>query len=200
MSRRHLRVPAPTPEMRRPWAATVSVAWGVALGGTFGCLLPYALGYWHLHTPAPWWTVAQVVGGILIAGGLAAIVWSFVEFAQAHGTPVPAASPPRLVVRGPYGYVRNPIYVGFLAVLGGQALLFGSRGLLEYSAISFCVSAAAVCFYEEPALARKFRADYVAYRRAVHAWIPRLSAWQPDASTLTGPLERRRHMRRRPRT
>ncbi len=164
VSRAHLPQAAPATGMRTPWAVAISVAWGVALGGTFGCLLPYVLGYWHFRTSLSWWIVAGVAGGILLAAGLAAIVGSFVEFIRAHATPVPHASPQRLVVRGPYRYVRNPIYVGFLAVLGGEALLFGSRGLLEYLAISFCVGAAAARFYEEPILARKFGADYAAYR------------------------------------
>jgi len=90
------------------------LAWGTALGGTFRCLLPYVPGYWHFHTPLSWWTVARVTGGILVAAGQAA-VGSFVEFIWARGTPVPVASPPRLVVRGPYQYVRNPTYVDFRA-------------------------------------------------------------------------------------
>ncbi len=49
--------------MRKPTAAIVSVAWGVALGGTFGCLLPYLLNEWHFHRPLPYWAVAQVAGG-----------------------------------------------------------------------------------------------------------------------------------------
>jgi Phospholipid methyltransferase len=55
------------------------------------------------------------------------------EFIKADGTPVLVASPPRLVVSGFYRYVRNPIYVGLLAVLIGEVLLFGSPGLLEYA-------------------------------------------------------------------
>jgi protein-S-isoprenylcysteine O-methyltransferase Ste14 len=54
------------------------------------------------------------------------------------------------VVTGFYRYVRNPIYVGFLIILAGQTLLLGSRGLLEYTAVAWCVGAAAVRFYEEP--------------------------------------------------
>jgi hypothetical protein len=77
------------------------------------------------------------------------------EFIRANGTPVPVASPPRLVVTGSYRYVRNPIYVGFLAVLIGEVLVFGSLGLLEYAAVAWCVGAAGVRFYEEPTLARK---------------------------------------------
>jgi len=165
--------------MRRPVATVVSVAWGVALGGTFGCLLPYLLGDWHFHRPLPYWTVAQAAGGLLICAGLVPVVHSFVDFIRADGTPVPVASPPRLVVSGPYRYVRNPIYVGFVVILAGEALLFGSLGLLGYTAVAWCVGAAAVRCYEEPILARKFGADYQDYRRAVRAWVPRLSAVWP---------------------
>jgi AhpD family alkylhydroperoxidase len=164
----------PMAVMRKPAAAVVSVAWGVALGGTFGCLLPYLLGDWHFHRPLPYWAAAQAAGGLLICAGLVPIVQSFTEFVMADGTPVPVASPPRLVVSGFYRCVRNPIYVGFLAILTGQALLFGSRGLLEYTAVAWCIGAAAVRFYEEPTLARKFGAEYQEYRRAVPAWVPRI--------------------------
>ncbi len=63
---------------------------------------------------------------------------------------MPVASPPRLVVSGFYRYVRNPIYVGFVAILVGEVLLFGSSGLVEYTAVAWGVAAAAVRLYEEP--------------------------------------------------
>ncbi|HVA09712.1 MAG TPA: isoprenylcysteine carboxylmethyltransferase family protein [Acidimicrobiales bacterium] len=167
--------------MHRRRAAAVTVTWGGVLGGTFGGLLPWLLGYWHFHEIVAHWLVAQVAGAILIAAGIASIVVAFAEFIRAQGTPVPIASPPRLVVRGPYRHVRNPIYVGFVMVLLGQTLLFGSRGLLEYTAIALGIGAAAVRFYEEPILARRFGADYDTYRNAVRAWIPRM---RPGCSTL----------------
>jgi protein-S-isoprenylcysteine O-methyltransferase Ste14 len=169
--------------MRRSAAAAVSVAWGVALGGTFACLLPYLSGERHFHRPLPYWAVAQAAGGLLIGAGLVPIAASFIDFIKAGGTPVPVASPPRLVVSGFYPYVRNPIYVGFLGVLLGEALLFGSLGLLKYAAVAWCVGAAAVHWYEEPRLSRRFGAEYQDYRRAVRAWIPRLHPWTPGAPT-----------------
>lgn len=165
--------------MRKSTAAAVSVAWGVALGGTFACLLPYLMNDWHFHRPLPYWAVAQAAGGLLICAGLVPLAQSFAEFINSGGTPVPVASPPRLVVSGFYRYVRNPIYVGFMAVLLGEALLFGSAGLLEYTAVAWCIGAAAVRFYEEPALARKFGVEYQEYRRCVRAWIPRMRPWTP---------------------
>jgi protein-S-isoprenylcysteine O-methyltransferase Ste14 len=166
--------------MRRSTATAVTIAWGVALGGTFACLLPYLMGEWHFHRPLPHWAAAQAAGVLLICIGLVPIVQAFVEFINADGTPVPVASPARLVVSGFYRYVRNPIYVGFMGVLLGEALVFGSRGLLEYTAVAWCVGAAGVRFYEEPTLARKFGAEYQEYRRAVRAWVPSLRPWVPD--------------------
>jgi protein-S-isoprenylcysteine O-methyltransferase Ste14 len=143
----------------------------------------------------PYWGLAEVAGGLLICAGLVPIAQSFAEFIQARGTPVPVASPPRLVVSGPYRYVRNPIYVGFLAVLMGEALLFGSLGLLKYTAEAACIGFCAVHFYEEPTLARKFGTEYEAYRHTVPAWWPRLHAGGPDglgaATTAEAPKANR---------
>ena len=172
--------------MRRSVTAILSVGWFAAIGGTFGCLLPYLLGDWHLHRPLPYWGIARVVGVLLICAGIIPVVQSFIEFVKADGTPVPVAPPQRLVVSGFYRYVRNPIYVGFLLILVGQTLLFGSPGLLKYTVTAWLVGAAAVRFYEQPKLARKFGAEYAAYRRAVHAWIPRLHPWTPGRPITPG--------------
>ena len=166
--------------MRKPAAAAVSVGWGVVVGGTSGCLLPWLLGYWRFHHPLQYWPAVQAAGGLLIAAGLVPIVQAFIEFIRADGTPVPVASPPRLVVSGSYRYVRNPIYVGFVVILAGEVLLFGSPGLLEYTAVAWCIGATAVRFYEEPTLARKIAAENQDYRRAVPAWLPRPHPWTPS--------------------
>lgn len=165
--------------MRRSVASACTVAWGVALGGTFGCLLPYLMDDWHLRQPLPYWVVAQAAGVLLICASLIPVVRSFADFVRAGGTPVPVASPPRLVVTGYYRYVRNPIYVGFLGIMLGQTLLFGSAGLLKYTAVAWCIGAVAVRCYEQPALARRFGAEYQEYRRNVRAWLPRLHPWTP---------------------
>jgi len=175
--------------MRRRTAAIGSVLWFVVLGGTFGCLLPYLMHEWHFHRPLPYWVVAQVAGGVLICAGLVPLVQSFVEFNKADGTPIPVASPPRLVVGGFYSYVRNPIYVGFLVVLLGEVLLFGSLGLLEYMAVAWCIGAGAVRWYEQPTLIAKFGAEYEAYRHAVRAWLPRLHAWSPGQPKSSSKME-----------
>ena len=167
--------------MRRSTAAIGSVVWFVALGGMFACLLPFSIAGWHFHHPLAYWAVAQAAGVLLICAGLVPLVSSFLEFFRADGTPIPMASPPRLVVSGFYRYVRNPIYVGFVILMVGETLLFGSLGLVEYTVVSWCVGAAAVRWYEEPVLTRKFGAEYQTYQQFVRAWLPRLHPWVPDS-------------------
>jgi protein-S-isoprenylcysteine O-methyltransferase Ste14 len=80
----------------------------------------------------------------------------------------------RLVVRGLYRYVRNPMYLAVLAVITGQALLLGRPVLLGYAAIVGAAFAAFVHWYEQPTLAWRYGAQYDAYRQAVPRWWPRL--------------------------
>ena len=116
----------------------------------------------------------------MLVAGLIVLVQAFVRFVvEGFGTPAPVAAPERLVVGGVYRYVRNPMYVAILAAIVGQALILGRFGLLLYATVLWLITAAFVRFYEEPTLARRFGADYEAYRRAVPAWWPRLRPWKP---------------------
>lgn len=90
------------------------------------------------------------------------------------GTPAPIDPPKELVVGGLYSYVRNPMYLGVMVVLLGEALFFESLGLLKLTGISFVVFSLFVLLYEEPALKRKFGASYQRYREAMPRWLPRL--------------------------
>ena len=73
--------------------------------------------------------------------------------------------------------MRNPIYLGTLVIILGEALLLGQPSLLPYAALVWLAAAVFVRRYEEPTLASRFGADFEAYRRAVPAWIPRLRPW-----------------------
>jgi len=148
--------------------------------GVFVGLIPWLLTGWQVREPVPYWAPMRVLGVILLVAGLIALIQAFVRFVvEGLGTPVPVAAPERLVVGGVYRYVRNPMYVAILAIVVGQALLLGQLGLLLYAAGIWVITAAFVRFYEEPALRRRFGADYEAYRRAVPAWWPRLRPWKP---------------------
>jgi protein-S-isoprenylcysteine O-methyltransferase Ste14 len=163
--------------VRRSTAAVGSILWFAIAAGLGAVWMPWVITGWKVEYTSPVGRVAQAVGIALIVVGLVPTVGTFVEFARAGGTPVPGALPERLVVNGFNRYVRNPIYLGTLVIIVGEALLLGQLSLLVYAAVVWLIVAAFVRRYEEPTLARRFGADYEAYRRAVPVWRPRLHPW-----------------------
>ena len=97
---------------------------------------------------------------------------------KASGISAPVAPTELLVVSGLYRYVRNPMYVGVLSVIVGQALVLGSTLLLEYAALIWLCFFAFVVLYEEPSLQRRFGAGYERYRTNVPRWCPRITPWR----------------------
>ena len=108
-----------------------------------------------------------------ILGG-AILLWSFWNFLrEGRGTPAPVDPPKELVAVGFYRYVRNPMYVGVLAIILGHFLWFGYWNLLIYAVFVFVAFHTFVTFYEEPTLKRNFGAAYEDYLKRVPRWIPR---------------------------
>lgn len=158
----------------RARAAAGSALFLVVAPGVVVGLIPWWLTGWELEEPLPGWTVARVVGAVLVIAGVAVLLNAFVRFVvEGIGTPAPVAPTEHLVVGGLYRYVRNPMYLAVLAAILGQALLLGQVELLVYGA---AVGAAVVSFvhwYEEPTLRRRFGAEYEAYCERVPGWFPR---------------------------
>jgi len=163
--------------MRRSTAAVGSAAFFVVAPGTVVGLIPWLVTRWELPDSTAVWRV--VLGVLLIVAGLIPAAHAFVQFARAGGTPMPLAPPERLVVNGFNRYVRNPMYVGLLIAILGQALLFGSLGLVLYAAGVWIITASFVHWYEEPTLSHRYRTEYEEYRHNVPAWLPRWRPWRP---------------------
>jgi protein-S-isoprenylcysteine O-methyltransferase Ste14 len=170
--------------MRRPAAAVGSAAFMVVAPGTAAGLVPWLLTGWH---SADWWLPVQVLGGVLLTAGAVVLVQAFVRFVvDGLGTPAPVAPPEHLVVSGLYRYVRNPMYVAVVSVIVGQTLLLGRPVLLVYGLLVGIAMWAFATWYEEPALTRRFGAEYKHYRQAVPGWWPRRHPW-PAAGGSGGP-------------
>jgi len=103
-----------------------------------------------------------------------------------EGTLAPWDPPRRLVVRGPYRHVRNPMISGVLSILLGEAMLFGSVPLLVWFLVFFALNALTMPLIEEPLLESRFSSDYVTYKRNVPRWIPRLKPWTPGRAPPKG--------------
>jgi protein-S-isoprenylcysteine O-methyltransferase Ste14 len=143
----------------------------VVLPGSATLLVPWLLldGDYEL---APWPLVA--LGVLLLAAGVALFTWTVALFAGlGRGTLAPWDPPSKLVVRGPYALVRNPMISGVLSVLLGEAALFGSLALLAWAAVFLTVNAIYFPLVEEPMLRDRFGADYDAYAARTPRWIPR---------------------------
>ena len=124
---------------------------------------PYIQTGFLIYLALPLW----VIGGAMV-------LWCFWDFfSKGHGTPAPFDPPKELVEAGLYRYVRNPMYVGVLAMLLAHFLWFGFWLLLAYAVICFFAFHAVVTLYEEPTLKKKFGKAYKDYLKRVPRWAPR---------------------------
>ena len=148
-----------------PFVATVVIpAIVLAAGGGGG---------WELGAGARAATV--IAGTALICGGLTLFVSTVRLFAtEGRGTLAPWDPPERLVVRGPYRYLRHPMITGVSLTLAGEALVFASTAIAIELAVFVAVNLAYLPLVEEPALVRRFGTDYERYMDEVGRWLPRL--------------------------
>jgi len=148
-------------------------------------LIPWWMTRWAFRPAFLGLEVTRAIGVLLILVGLPGLVDSFARFAlQGLGTPAPVAPTKNLVVTGLYRYVRNPIYVAVVAIILGQAMLFGDSRLILFGALLWLAFHLFVVAYEEPTLQCTFGAEYQAYRANVPRWVPRVTPWRaPEAGS-----------------
>ncbi len=130
---------------------------------------------WRLAGPADlrlWLALACFVAGVTL---MATTIRLFAT--RGEGTLAPWEPTQRLVVAGPYRYVRNPMISGVLSNLLGLALLFGSWWIFGWFALFAAGNAIYMPVSEEPGLRKRFGDDYARYAENVPRWIPRLSPW-----------------------
>jgi protein-S-isoprenylcysteine O-methyltransferase Ste14 len=135
---------------------------------------------WSLAPALAW--LPLVLGCVLIGFGLLLMYKTISLFAGfGEGTLAPWDPPRRLVVRGVYRRVRNPMLSGVFFVLLGEATLLGSTPILRWFLVVFAVNAVYIPLLEEPDLSRRFGEEYLDYKRNVPRWIPRLRPWVPKS-------------------
>jgi len=122
-----------------------------------------------------WFAKVMLPTGLVLMGTAAA---QFVV--TGRGTPAPWAPTQQLVTTGLYAYVRNPMMLGMLLMLGGEALLVASHAIGVWFAVVAPLVIAHTRFIEDPALNAKFGDAYSTYKSNVPAWFPRFSAWTPE--------------------
>jgi protein-S-isoprenylcysteine O-methyltransferase Ste14 len=157
------------------WAAAVLTLVSFPTGpGVVLVLVPWLITHFQ-EGAQPWPVAVRALGVALIAAGALVNVATFVWFPlEGSGVPWPTNPPSsrKVMVGGPYRYVRNPMYVSFFVAIIGEALLLSRPVLLIYLPVLVVLLVAFVRWYEEPTMAKRFGAAYDAYRKQVHAWWP----------------------------
>jgi protein-S-isoprenylcysteine O-methyltransferase Ste14 len=97
-----------------------------------------------------------------------------------RGTPLPFDCPARLVVSGPYRFIRNPMVVAGLAQGLAVGLYLGSWPVMAYALCGAPVWNWFVRPWEERDLAARLGEPYELYRRNVPCWIPRVKPWRAE--------------------
>jgi protein-S-isoprenylcysteine O-methyltransferase Ste14 len=121
-----------------------------------------------------WAGVASLGVGLFLAG------WTMRLFVTVgQGTPAPWDPPQKLVVRGPYCHVRNPMISSVVFMLAAEALLYQSWPLAAWGLFFFAANAVYFPLSEEKGLERRFGDDYRTYKANVPRWIPRIRPWRP---------------------
>lgn len=109
----------------------------------------------------------------LLGVGVGLLLWCVRDFfVSGRGTLAPWDPPVHLVVVGLYRYVRNPMYLAVLTILGGWSLLYASAPMAIYLAALAVVFHLRVWLHEEPWLRRQFGAEWDTYQAAVPRWCP----------------------------
>ncbi|MBK0422088.1 isoprenylcysteine carboxylmethyltransferase family protein [Leucobacter sp. CSA2] len=151
-------------------AAQLVVFWGIAL-----VLVPLGIAWvearWGLSAPVPAWV--RIAGWVLLAAASALGLWSAGAMSsRGEGTPLPIATARRMVVSGPYRFVRNPMAVAGIAQGVAVGLILGSWLVVVYALAGSLLWNWGIRPVEEADLERRFGAEYVAYRDSVRCWVP----------------------------
>jgi protein-S-isoprenylcysteine O-methyltransferase Ste14 len=149
----------------------------VVFWGFFLVVLPVVVSSlerrWAVGFEWPWFTGA--VGLVVLVLACALGISSAISMSvRGQGTPLPSAMPNRLVVAGPYRYIRNPMAVAGIVQGVAVGLMLGSWLVVAYALIGSLLWNYAVRPLEEVDLEERFGDDYRRYRDSVRCWVPRI--------------------------
>jgi protein-S-isoprenylcysteine O-methyltransferase Ste14 len=157
---------------RRFWPILNTLLFTIFVPGTVAILIPrWLLGGFTRQAD----DALTRIGGIVFLIGAAIYFRCAWEFAvRGLGTPAPIAPTKFLVTTALHRHVRNPMYIGVALAILGEAAVFRSIHLAEYTGVMLLIAHTFVVLYEEPTLQRQFGESYEEYKRTVPRWLPRV--------------------------
>ncbi len=168
---------------KRRWTRLVPPHLERSVYAAFSGLLLLGLSLTWQPVPGPeWWHGPSWLLALPLLAGLGLVLVNFrfdhaglfgLRQAWSAGVPEP---PERLLIVGPYRFVRHPLMACLLAFLWAQPVMPTSLALLSGGLTAYI---AVGVFFEERDLLRRFHPRYAAYRRRVPALLP----WRRPATT-----------------
>lgn len=158
------------------WIRAILLLPGIALVAVPGLILwaagamPAAMGEVRF-----WLALALAVPGVGLAG------WTMDLFRRfGNGTPAPWDPTQKLIVRGPYRYMRNPMIASVILLLAAEAVFFASPEVAVWMAVFFAANMVYFPLSEEKGLEKRFGDAYRRYKANVPRWLPRLTPWDSE--------------------
>ncbi|TNF54314.1 isoprenylcysteine carboxylmethyltransferase family protein [bacterium] len=130
-----------------------TIIFTILIPGTATVVVPYFIITSDFHLFSVNIGTFRFSGIVLAIAGILTYFWTAFDFAvTGKGTPAPVYAPKKLVLKGLYRYVRNPMYLGVLSILTGEALFFELIGVFVLAMFLFFAFQLFIVLYEEPVL------------------------------------------------
>lgn len=127
----------------------------------------------------PFWQSA-IIGSSFLTIGLALFIKSLQLFDKiGKGTLAPWNPTSNMIIVGLYQYVRNPMIIGVVFILLAEAFFYQNGNILIFTGIFVTLKTLYFIFDEEPTMRKRYGNEYLAYKKHVPRWIPRVKAWTP---------------------
>jgi protein-S-isoprenylcysteine O-methyltransferase len=140
----------------------------VAVGALLWKPLPVAIPQWAA-------SVLLALGSLLYFPAVALYLWGLMTLGKAFGVSTSGGADVyedhRLVRRGPYRYVRHPMYLAVLLAAPGALLIFRTWAMVVFLPMSWVVIRRAD--HEEAVLREAFAKEWRTYAEKVPKWVPR---------------------------
>ncbi|QSQ30074.1 methyltransferase family protein [Xanthomonas translucens] len=111
----------------------------------------------------------QLAGGVVAAAGLLLSLLCLARFVQRRTTVLPERDASSLVVRGPYRYSRNPMYLSLLLSYVGLCVQIGWPWALLL--LPLLALQRVLIPFEEARLRERFGSAYARYCTQVRRWL-----------------------------
>ena len=132
-------------------------------------LLLYFSG-WQLSDFVLW---RFLIGAVCFLAGLLLAVSTVRLFPKlGNGTPAPWDPTSKMIISGPYAYVRNPMITGVVLILTGEALMLSSWAIGIWAIVFLIINMFYFPSSEEPGLRKRFGKEYEEYCKNVPRYIP----------------------------